>query len=139
MGDHRAEGVSKTRPLSPSHSQKGYDDEEDPIGNDYDNDNDSRIHATHASRGLPPARTEAVLAWASALIDAHFVRLALEGSLNEVVCSSLNALGRLTRKEIEGCERLSEVRQEYSRAHMFEAAGVCATGDGPGRDGKGPD
>lgn len=121
MGDHGAEGVSKTCPLPPSHSQKGYHD--DHIGND----NDSSIHPIHASRGLPPARMEAVLAWTSALIDAHFVRLALEGSLDEVVCGSLSALGRLTRKEIEGCERLYEVRREYSRAHMLEA-GLCYRG-----------
>lgn len=79
-----------------------------------------------ASRGLPPARTDAAVGWACALLDSHFTRLAIGGAAADSgVVGALKALKKATRREAECCELLSQVRSlvdEVGRRHAAAAA-----------------
>lgn len=66
--------------------------------------------AAGAGRGLPSARTESVLGWASAVLDAHFTSLAIGGAADTDLVGALKALKNAARVEAECCELLCEVR-----------------------------
>lgn len=64
--------------------------------------------ATRESKG-PPVRTEAVLGWASAVLDSHFTRLAIRGAADPELLDTLKALKVAARREATCCEMLSQV------------------------------
>lgn len=64
--------------------------------------------ATRESKG-PAVRTEAVLGWASAVLDSHFTRLAIRGAADPELLDTLKALKMATRREAACCEMLSQV------------------------------
>ena len=61
-------------------------------------------------------RVDAVVGWASALLDSHFTRLAIGGAADAELVGALEALKKTTRKEAECCELLSEVGELACRA-----------------------
>lgn len=70
-----------------------------------------------ATNRLPSVRTDAVLGWASALLDSHFTRLALGGAVDTAVSSALQALTRTVGGEAECCELLCQVCVVYFARH----------------------
>ncbi|CAM9728561.1 unnamed protein product [Laminaria digitata] len=85
--------------------------------------------ASKTARGLPPARTDLVLAWAAAVLDAHFARLAVGGAADAGLVSALKALKRAMRGEGSCCELLCEVRSlvdELGRQHAAAATAAVA-------------
>ncbi|CAN0063867.1 unnamed protein product [Sphacelaria rigidula] len=65
-------------------------------------------HSYISMNGVPPARTEAVVAWASAILDSHFTRLAIAGSHQDVL-GVLQALKCAAVNEAECCDLLFQV------------------------------
>lgn len=61
-------------------------------------------------RDFPGPSSDAVLGWISALMDAHFTRLAIGGSLDTSVSSALGVLRQAATHQAEACEVLSEVK-----------------------------
>lgn len=64
-----------------------------------------------ATRGLPPARTQAILGWAAAIVDAHFTPLAVGGYSGSSVLGVLRTLERVAKQEMRCCESLLKVRE----------------------------
>ncbi|CAM9227102.1 unnamed protein product [Ectocarpus sp. 4 AP-2014] len=86
-------------------------------------------NAALVARGLPPARTESVLAWACAVLDSHFTRLAIGGAADGDLVGTLKALKRAARVEAGCCELLSQVRSlvdEVGRRHAAAEAAAAA-------------
>ncbi|CAM9402795.1 unnamed protein product [Ectocarpus sp. 8 AP-2014] len=87
-------------------------------------------NAALLARGLPPARTESVLAWACAVLDSHFTRLAIGGAADGYLVGTLKALKRAARVEAGCCELLSQVRSlvdEVGRRHAAAEAEAAAS------------
>ncbi|CAM9842245.1 unnamed protein product [Ectocarpus sp. 12 AP-2014] len=87
-------------------------------------------NAALVARGLPPARTESVLAWACAVLDSHFTRLAIGGAADGDLVGTLKALKKASRVEAGCCELLSQVRSlvdEVGRRHAAAEAAAAAS------------
>lgn len=78
-------------------------------------------HDHFAGKGAPRARTEAVLSWASAVLDSHFARLAISGSEN--VKHTLKTLQLTASAEGECCDLLCQVCDERKAAREGRGEG----------------
>ncbi|CAB1099630.1 unnamed protein product [Ectocarpus sp. CCAP 1310/34] len=84
-------------------------------------------NAALVARGLPPAHTESVLAWACAVLDSHFTRLAIGGAADGDLVGTLKALKRAARVEAGCCELLSQVRSLVDEVGRRHAAAEAAS------------